>query len=57
MITVASAIQADKVWRLKKYKVTPTQQEQLAIKAPLTYGIAIAAENSAPCMSKPEDLA
>jgi hypothetical protein len=44
MATVAGAIHADKVQRRKKYKVTPTQQAQPAIKAPPTCGIAIAAE-------------
>ena len=54
MTTVAGAIQADRVKRRKKYKVTPAQQEQAAIKAPPIYGIAIAAEKLVPwmCLSR-----
>jgi hypothetical protein len=48
MTTVAGAIHAHRVKRRKKYKVTPTQQKQAAIKAPPIYGIAIAAEKSVP---------
>ena len=54
MITDASAIQADSVWRRKKYKVTHAQAKQAAIKAPAIYGAAIAFENPVPrtCLSR-----
>ena len=54
MTTAASVIQRDSVWRRKKYKVTPTQQKQAAIKAPATYGAATEAEKLVPrtCLSR-----
>ena len=39
---------ADSVWRRKKYRVTPAQQVQAAIKAPPTQGPTTAVEKFAP---------
>lgn len=54
MIKVASAIQEAKVQRWKKYKTTPAQQKQAAIRALPTYGIAATTEKSVPwtCLSR-----
>ena len=54
MTTVASAMQTDSVYRRKKYKVTPDQQKQAAIKAPPIYGAATAEEKLVPrtCLSR-----
>jgi hypothetical protein len=48
MTTDAIAIQVDSVYRRKKYKVTAAQQKHAAIKAPPTYGAAIAIEKLVP---------
>jgi len=54
MTTAASAVHTDSVYLRKKYKVTPAQQKQAAIKAPPIYGAATAAEKLVPwtCLSR-----